>query len=131
MPLQAFIVEDNLSIRESLMEALAELAGVRTCGVASDEKRAIAWLTNPANAWDLAIVDLVLDPGGSGFGVLRACRDRKPGQRVVVLTATAHPAVRKQCEALGSDRVFDKSMETDALIEWCIARSQARADEPL
>ena len=125
MPLKAFIVEDNLAIRESLAEALAELAGVETCGVAADEKTAKAWLTDPANEWDLAIVDLVLNPGGTGFGVLRACRGRKPGQKVVVLTATAQPDVRRECEALGSDRVFDKSMETDALIDWCLAESRA------
>lgn len=126
MPLKAFLVEDNLSIRESLAEALAELAGVLACGVASSEKAATAWLTDPANDWDIAIVDLVLEPGGSGFGVLRACQGRRPGQKVVVLTATANPAVRQQCEALGSDGVFDKSMETEALIEWCMAQSRAK-----
>ena len=126
MPLKAFIVEDNLSIRESLAEALAELAGVETCGVASDEKAAAAWLTDPANEWEIAIVDLVLEAGGNGFGVLRACSGRDPAQKMVVLTATANPAVRRQCEALGSDRVFDKSMETEALIEWCSAQSRAK-----
>lgn len=123
MPLKAFIVEDNLAIRESLAEALAELAGVHTCGVAADEKTAVAWLTNPANEWDVAIVDLVLDPGGSGFGVLRACRSRLPHRKVAVLTGTANPDVRRECEALGSDGVFDKSMETDALIDWCVAQA--------
>lgn len=126
MPLNAFVVEDNLSIRESLVEALAELAGVVTRGVASDEKSACAWLTDPANDWDVAIVDLVLEAGGNGFGVLRACQGRRAGQQVVVLTATANPAVRAQCEALGSDGVFDKSMETEALIDWCKAQSRAR-----
>ena len=33
--------------------------------------------------------------------------------------ATANADVRAQCEALGSDGVFDKSIETDALIEYC------------
>lgn len=126
MPLKAFLVEDNLSIRESLSEALAELAGVATCGVASDEKTATAWLTDPANEWDIAIVDLVLEAGGNGFGVLSACKERRPDRKVVVLTATANPAVRRECEALGSDGVFDKSMDTDALIEWCLAQSRAR-----
>lgn len=119
MSLNAFIVEDNASIRKSLGEALWELAGIATAGFASSEKTAIAWLTNPGNQWDLAIIDLILEPGGSGFGVLLACRGRQPHQKVVVLTATANPAVRRQCETLGSDGVFDKSMETDALIEYC------------
>ena len=121
MTLKAFVVEDNPSIRESLTEALWELAGIETAGFAAGEKAAIAWLTDPANEWDLAIVDLILEPGGSGFGVLRACRDRAAGRKMVVLTGTANPDVRRQCEALGSDGVFDKSIETDALLEWCAA----------
>jgi two-component system OmpR family response regulator len=123
LTLKAFIVEDNLSIRESLVEALAELAHVQTCGVAADEKTATAWLTDPAHEWDVAIVDIILEPGGNGFGVLRAVKGRDPRRKVVVLTATANPDVRRECEALGSDGVFDKSMETDALIDWCLAQS--------
>jgi len=119
LTLKAFIVEDNMSIRESLGEALWELAGIATVGYAGSEKAAVAWLANPDNDWDLAIIDLILEPGGSGLGVLLACRQRQPHQKVVVLTATANPAVRRQCEALGGDGVFDKSMETDALIEYC------------
>ena len=125
MALRAFVVEDNVAIRNSLIEALAELAGIDTAGVAGSEKAAIAWLTDPANEWDVAIVDLILEPGGSGFGVLAACRNRKPGQKMVVLTGAAIPDVREKCEALGSDGVFDKSMETDALMDYCQALAQS------
>lgn len=125
MSLRAFVVEDKLSIRESLIEALAELADIQTVGVAASEKAAVAWLTDPANTWQIAIVDLILEPGGNGFGVLNACRDRQPGQKVVVLTGTANADVRRHCEALGCDRVFDKSMETDALMSYCIELSEA------
>ena len=125
MTLKAFVVEDNVAIRDGLIEALRELTGIMTTGVASSQKAAVAWLTDGANDWDIAIVDLILEPGGSGFGVLNACRDRKPEQKILVLTATANPDVRKQCEALGSDGVFDKSIETDALIDYCLALAQA------
>lgn len=124
MALRAFVVEDNRAIRDSLVEALQELAGIVTTGVAGSEKLAIAWLTNPANEWDIAIVDLILEPGGSGFGVLNACRARKPSQKMVVLTGAANPEVRKKCEALGGDGVFDKSIETDALMDYCLALAQ-------
>ena len=125
MALRAFVVEDNVSIRDSLSEALLELAGVVTCGVASSQKAAVDWLVDPANGWDIAIVDLMLAPGGSGFGVLEACRARRPDQKVVVLTGTANPNVRSYCEALGSDGVFDKAMETDAMLDYCAALSRA------
>jgi DNA-binding NarL/FixJ family response regulator len=124
LALKAFVVEDNVSIRESLIEALAELTGIVTSGTASNEKAAIAWLTDAANDWDIAIVDLILEPGGSGFGVLNALKNRKPEQKMVVLTGTANPEVRKQCEALGCDGVFDKSIETDALMEYCLQLSR-------
>ncbi len=124
LSVKAFVVEDNVAIRESLIEALDELTGIVTNGVAGNEKDAVAWLTNPANEWDIAIVDLILEPGGSGFGVLNALKDRGPNRKMVVLTGTANPEVRRQCEALGSDGVFDKSMETDALIEYCLHLAQ-------
>jgi DNA-binding NarL/FixJ family response regulator len=121
-------VEDNVAIRNSLVEALSELAGIDTAGVAGTEKAAIAWLTNPANEWDLAIIDLILEPGGSGFGVLDACRNRKPEQKMVVLTGAANRDVRRKCEELGSDGVFDKSIETDALMDYCLGLARtARA----
>lgn len=125
MTLRAFVVEDNVAIRESLIEALRELTGIVTIGVAGGQQAAQAWLADAANDWDIAIVDLILEPAGSGFGVLDACRSRKPGQKVVVLTGTANPDVRRHCEALGSDGVFDKSIETDALIDYCLALAQA------
>ena len=127
MALKAFVVEDNVSIRESLIEALAELTGIETTGVAGSEKAATAWLSNPDNEWDIAIVDLILEPGGSGLGVLKAMKDRKPGRKMVVLTGTADPEVRRLCEALGSDGVFDKAIETDALLDYCLQLSKAAA----
>ena len=119
MSVKAFVVEDNPAIRESLVETLAELADVETRGVAGNQKDAVAWLTEASNDWDLAIVDLVLELGGNGFGVLKAVQDRQGGRKVVVLTGSASPDVRLHCEALGADNVFDKSIDTEALIDYC------------
>lgn len=120
LPLFAYIVEDNAAIRDSLTEALAELAGIERCGCTGRAAEAAAWLVDPANGWDLAIVDLQLEDGGSGLDVLRALQGRPARGKVVVLTATASPHVREQCLALGCDRVFDKAMETEALLDWCV-----------
>ena len=129
MPLTAYIVEDNAAIRESLSEALVELAGIERVGFAGRSDAAIRWLTDPANPWDVAIVDLLLEDGGSGLDVLRALRARAPARNVVVLTATASPHVREQCLGLGCDQVFDKALETDALLDWCAALA-AQAPSP-
>ena len=122
MSVKAFVVEDNPAIRESLVETLAELADVETRGVAGNQKDAVACpsrITPMICLLRLAIVDLVLEPGGNGFGVLKAVQDRQGGRKVVVLTGSASPDVRLQCEALGADNVFDKSIDTEALIDYC------------
>jgi len=126
LALKAFVVEDQPSVRDSLMEALDELAGIEPAGWAADEKGAIAWLRDPANHWDIAIVDLVLEPGrGSGFGVLQALHGRSSTQKIVVLTGTVNPRVRQHCEAMGADGVFDKAMETEAMLDYCVALARA------
>jgi DNA-binding NarL/FixJ family response regulator len=123
---KAFVVEDQAGIREGLIDALSEISGVTTVGWAANERDALAWLREPGNAWDIAIVDLVLEPGGgSGYGVLKALSQRGSTRKVVVLTATAEPAVRRQCESLGADGVFDKAMETDAMLDYCSKLARA------
>ena len=126
MALKAFIVEDQPQIRDSLVEALAELGKIEAVGFAADEKSATAWLSDPANQWDIAIVDLVLVPGGgSGFCVLQALRNRPVTRKMIVLTGTANPQVRRHCEEMGADGVFDKAMETEAMLDYCVALARA------
>jgi CheY-like chemotaxis protein len=124
---RGFVVEDNVPVRAVLVEGLAELAGVTTVGYAGDERAALAWLTDAANDWDIAIVDLHLGTGGSGYGVLEALRRRQPHQRVVVWTATAEPAEISRCLVLGADRVFDRATENSQFMEYCMAQSEAQA----
>jgi len=54
---------------------------------------------------------------------LEACRTRRTGQRVVVLSNYATADMRRRCTQLGADAVFDKSNEIDALVEYCIQLS--------
>ncbi len=121
MGLKTFIVEDNATIRDNLIATLEELVGIDASGTAETENEARAWLGNPAHAWDLAIVDLFLKQG-SGLGVLEACKNRKPSQKVVVLSNYATADIRKRCAQLGVDAVFDKSNEIDALVDYCLAQ---------
>ena len=126
LALKAYVVEDQPAIRESLLEALAEIGGIEGAGWASTERVAVAWLRDPSHRWDIAIVDLVLEPGGgSGFGVLQALRERAVTQKVVVLTGSANPETRRRCEELGADGVFDKAMETEAMLDYCVALARA------
>lgn len=122
MALRTYIVEDNATIRENLVDTLEELASVRSLGWAETENDARRWIAANRRQWDLVIVDLFLKQG-SGLGVLEACQDRGREQRVVVLSNYATPDMRKRCANLGADAVFDKSNEIDALVDYCLALS--------
>lgn len=123
MGLRTYIVEDNATIRENLIATLEELAGIEAVGTAETENDGKGWLLEHARDWDLAIVDLFLKQG-SGLGVLSAVRERQPGQKIVVLSNYATADIRKRCEQLGVDAVFDKSNEIDALIDFCVEQAE-------
>ena len=118
MRLKTYLVEDNPTIRENLIATLEELVDIDAIGVSDTENEAKLWLQDNPGKWDLAILDLFLKQG-SGLGVLAACRDRQPSQKVVVLTNYATTDIRQRCSQLGVDAVFDKSNEIDGLVEFC------------
>jgi len=115
--LQAYIVEDNSTIRENLIGTLEELTDVRVTGTSATEDETLAWL-DKNDDWDLLIVDLFLKQG-SGLHLAQRVQRRRPGQKVVVFSNYINANVRKRCAQLGVDAVFDKSTEIDALVDYC------------
>jgi CheY-like chemotaxis protein len=83
----------------------------------------------------LVITDIFLKGKGSGLGVLTHLHQRalspgsagSPGLRpaVVVFTNYASEHMRQRCLSLGADRVFDKSHEIDALLDYCAGLAAA------
>ena len=71
MSSRTYFVEDNATIRENLVGTLEELACVQAVGFAETEDEGKEWLAQNDQAWDLAIVDLLLRQG-SGLRVLEA-----------------------------------------------------------
>jgi DNA-binding NarL/FixJ family response regulator len=130
--LQAFVVEDNPTIRENLIGTLEELTCVKVAGTSATEDEALAWLHQNPLAWDLLIVDLFLKQG-SGIHLAQCMNERRPNQKVVVFSNYINANIRKRCAQLGVDAVFDKSTEIDSLVDYCshqcflIARSQEQA----
>jgi DNA-binding NarL/FixJ family response regulator len=118
-PLKAFIVEDSPVIRENLVAALEELAPITVVGVAEDEASAVGWLAHDKVHCDVAIIDIFLK-SGSGLGVLRTVSQLPGAPKLVVLSNYATPDMRRKCAELGATRVFDKSNEIDALIQYCV-----------
>lgn len=127
MALRAYIVEDSPTIRENLIETLHELAEVDAVGLADTEREGKSWLAQHPDDWDVAVVDLFLREG-SGLGVVEALRNRRRGQKVIVLSNHATSDMRRRCAQLGADAVFDKSTEIDALLDYCVkARGELEA----
>lgn len=118
--MRAYIVEDNVTIRDNLIGTLEELVPIKTMGMAETENEGTGWLARNDAQWDLAIVDLLLKEG-SGLGIVRACRYRHPSQKMVVLSNHATPEIRWRCAQLGADAVFDKSTQIDDLLLYCAA----------
>jgi DNA-binding NarL/FixJ family response regulator len=105
-PIRVFLVEDSPFVRERLAETLTAPGKVEVIGQADNETEAVAALR--AAPWDALILDLELRQG-SGFGVLKAIRQRRPpGAKVIVLTNYAVAPMRDASLALGADYVFDK-----------------------
>ena len=118
MPLVTYLAEDNETIARNLIETLRELCEVEVSALGTTQAEASGWLALHGGLWDLAIVDLFLKQG-TGLGVLAGCRDRKPYQKVVVLTNYATTEVRRRAGELGADAVFDKSSELEQLFAYC------------
>lgn len=125
LKLRTYLVEDNPTIRENLIATLEDLAEVETIGYAATESAAKDWLDHNDGSWDLAIVDIFLQEG-SGLGVLEKLKSRRPDQHLVVLSNYSTPSLRERCTQLGANRVFDKSQDIEALIDYCLDQSQQR-----
>ena len=130
MHLQAFVVEDNPTIRENLVGTLEELTSVKVAGSSATEDEALAWLEANGKRWDLVIVDLFLKQG-SGIHLAQRIRRQRPSQKIVVFSNYINASVRQRCAQIGVDAVFDKSTEIDSLVDYCTHQcnciSQAQA----
>lgn len=108
-------------MRAHLIETLVTRARVEVVGIAETEKEAVNWLDRHADRWDIALIDLFLREG-TGAGVIEHCRERRPGQSVLVMTNHAgDAALLHECKLLGADAVYHKAIELDGLVAHCLA----------
>jgi two-component system OmpR family response regulator len=116
MPVQIYLVEDNLIIRESLIDLVEDGEKAVVVGWTDQQDEASHWLLGNPGRWDLAVIDLFLAKG-TGIGLLTDChRLRALGQKMVVLSNYATALMRERCLACGADAVFDKSNELDEFL---------------
>src|SRR5690349_9668201 len=89
MPLGTILVaDDNQSARE-MLETMLRTHGYRVLAV-SDGPQALAALQQ--EAVDLALIDVVM-PGGSGYDVCRAAKDRPETRLTPIVLITGHGRV--------------------------------------
>lgn len=125
MPIRVFLVEDCMQVHGVLQDLLSAIGDFAVVHAASTEAEAKLWLEENTGGWDLAVVDLILEQG-SGMGVIQRCKASGPG-KVVVLSDYATPGIRRHCERLGAEAVFQKGQDMQAFIEWCSELSNPEA----
>ncbi len=117
-------VEDDPAIRRGIVDAL-RFAGYRPFEAArGDLGREMA----VANAYDLLLLDLVL-PGEDGLEILRAVRQARPAQPVIILTARGDEHDRVAGLQLGADDYVVKPFSVKELlarVEAVLRRSPER-----
>ncbi|MDR7269340.1 DNA-binding NarL/FixJ family response regulator [Pelomonas saccharophila] len=118
MTIATILIEDSPTIRSELIPALAEFADVEIIATAETADQGIAALKAHADEWRLAVVDMLLK-AGNGLQVLRAGRERRSDQYMIVLTNYATPDIRRKSGECGADAVFDKSSEIEQFLELC------------
>jgi DNA-binding response OmpR family regulator len=120
-------VEDDPAIRRGIVDAL-RFAGYGVFEAArGDTGREMAL----ARSYDLLLLDLVL-PGGDGLEILRAVREVRPSQPIIVLTARGEEHDRVAGLRLGADDYVVKPFSVKELlarVEAVLRRSPERPRE--
>ena len=119
MTVRVFLVEDMKQVQAVLRDLLAGLGDFRLVNTAATEAEARLWLTEHPGAWDLAVIDLVLDQG-SGMSVVTRAREAADLTHgaVVVFSDYASDGIRNHCLRLGADAVFLKS-QMQEFMDYC------------
>jgi DNA-binding NarL/FixJ family response regulator len=117
--IRVLLVEDMKQVHGILADLLSGLGDFPIVEALGTEAEAKLWLQENPGAWDLAIIDLVLDQG-SGFAVVPvACGQALAhGGKVVVFSDYASGNIRGHCMKLGAHAVFLKS-EIREFMDYC------------
>jgi two-component system OmpR family response regulator len=127
---RVFLVEDMKHMQAVVTDLLSAIGDFRVVGTAATEAEAKLWLIENPGAWDLAVVDLVLDQG-SGIAVVPRAKDvRHDEGHVVVFSDYASGGIRAHCEKLGANAVFLKS-EAREFMDYCAALGGLAAAAPV
>jgi DNA-binding response OmpR family regulator len=114
------VVEDEVRLRAYLTRTLeADGHVVDSTGSGPDAVRRLR-----DGEFDLVVLDLML-PGFDGFEVMQRAFDRRPDQRVLVLSAVMDIATRVRCLQTGAVDFLGKPFATAELVERVRTRLRA------
>lgn len=112
--MKIFIADDSEILRKHLTTLLIEIPGVQIVGYADNTETAISGIK--ARKPDVAILDIRM-PGGGGVQVLKTVRQTYPDMCIIIFTDYPYPQYRKKCNEEGANYFFDKSKESEKLVD--------------
>ncbi|MBL7067943.1 MAG: response regulator transcription factor [Candidatus Marinimicrobia bacterium] len=112
--MKILIADDSDILRNHLITIISELDGVKIVGESQDTKSAIRDINK--NKPDLVILDIRM-PGEGGIHVLKVVKEKNPKLIVIIFTDYPYPQYRIKCLESGADYFFDKSTETEKMVE--------------
>ena len=112
--MKILIVDDSDILRKHLSTILSDMENVNVIGESLDTDSAIKDIKKKKP--DLVILDICI-PGEGGIHVLEIAKEKYPGSKVIIFTDYPYPQYRTKCMEIGADYFFDKSTETEKLID--------------
>ena len=112
-PVRVAIVDDHPVVREAFGNLFELVNGLQVVFTAGDADEALAHLaTTPV---DVAIVDFAL-PGVDGSVLTARIKERHPGVRVLIFTASLDPDQVRRAAVSAADGILLKSIPIDYLV---------------
>jgi len=112
--MKVLLVDDSDILRNHLITILSDMENVDIVGESINTESAIKDLKKKKP--DLVILDIRM-PGEGGIHVLKIARKKYPDLKVIIFTDYPYPQYRTKCMEIGADYFFDKSTETEKMIE--------------
>ncbi|MBN2600990.1 MAG: response regulator transcription factor [Candidatus Marinimicrobia bacterium] len=112
--MKVLLVDDSDILRNHLITILSDMEKVDIVGECIDTDSAIKDLKKKKP--DLVILDIRI-PGEGGIHVLKVAKEKFPNLKVIIFTDYPYPQYRTKCMEIGADYFFDKSTETEKLID--------------
>ena len=111
--MRVLLVDDSDILRNHLITILSEMENVNIIGESVNTESAIEDIRKKKP--DLVILDIRM-PGEGGIHVLKWAKEEYPELKVIIYTDYPYPQYRTRCIEVGADYFFDKSTETETMI---------------